>query len=232
MAVITMPTDLVVGGCTVGQARFDMVEQSDSNGNIATRLLAPPRWTFALQSRAVQSFAEAGKWEALVYGLRGRVNHLAVYDPGRTEPAGTLRGSPVLNAAVLAGATSMELVGGTIGTMLAGDWLQIGTGLGTSQTGKVIADAVSNPATSNAFTWDNGGAFTWDNGGAFTWTNNGTVTLTFEPPLRAGYPLGTPVAWDRPLVYCKAQQGNPQASYVPGYLGQGGYALDLIEQFA
>lgn len=232
MTVITMPTDLVVGGCTVGQARFDMVEQSDSNGHVATRLLGPPRWTFALQSRAVQSFAEAGKWEALVYGLRGRVNHLAVYDPGRTEPAGTLRGSPVLAAAVAAGATSITLSGGTNGTLLAGDWLQVATGLGTSQSVKLMADATSSPAAFTAFSWDNAGAFSWDNGGAFSWGDTGTVTVTFEPPLRAGYPMGTPVAWSRPLVYCKAQSGNPQASYVPGYLGQGGYALDLIEQFA
>lgn len=126
---------------SVGQARYDIVEQSDSTGTQATRLLGPARWTLALQSQPVQSFAQAGLWESMVYGLRGRVNHLAAFDPGRVLPAGTLRGSPVLSAIAAAGATTATLVGGTNGTLLAGDLLQIGTGLGTSQTVKVMADA-------------------------------------------------------------------------------------------
>ena len=59
MAVITMPTDLVVAQATVGQVRYDLVEQSESTGDQATRLLGPPRWVLSLQSRAVQSFAAA-----------------------------------------------------------------------------------------------------------------------------------------------------------------------------
>jgi hypothetical protein len=231
MSVVTMPTDLTVGGCNVGQARYDLTEDSDSTGHVAARVLGPPRWMLSLQSLAVMSFAQAGKWEAMLYGLRGRINHLAAFDPGRPTPAGTLRGSPVLAAAVAAGDTSATLSGGTNGTLLTGDWLQLGTGLGTSQAVKVMADATSSPAAFTAFSWDNTGAFSWDNGGAFTWGDTGTVTVTFEPPTRSGFPMGTPVAWDHPLIYCKAANANAQGSYAPGYVGQGSYALDLLEAF-
>jgi hypothetical protein len=180
----------------------------------------------------VQSFAQAGQWEALVFGARGRVNHIAAYDPGRTLPAGTLRGSPVLSAIGAAGATTATLVGGTNGTLLAGDLLQIGTGLGTSQTVKIMADATSNPASFVSFAWDNAGVFSWTNGGAFTWGDTGTIAVTFEPPLRQAYVQSSVVTYDHPLIYCKAQAANAQGSYVPGYLGQGSYSLDLLEAFA
>lgn len=227
-----MPSDLVVGACTVGQMRYDIVEQSDSTGIQAVRLLGPPRWTISMQSRQVQTFAEAGKWEALIYSARGRVNHIAAFDPGRTVPQGTLRGSPVTSAIAAAGATACTLVGGTSGTLLAGDLLQFGTGLGTSQTVKVMADATSSPASPVAFTWDNAGAFSWTNGGAFSWTDEGTIAITFEPPLRTTFVQSTPVNYTRPVIYCKAQADSVQGSYVPGYIGQGGYTLDLLEAFS
>lgn len=226
-----MPADLVVGQASVGQVRFDLVEQSESTGAQSTRLLGPPRWSLSLQSRPVQSFAEAGKWEALLYGARGRVNHIAAYDPGRTLPAGTLRGTPRLSAIVAAGTTSATLVGGSLGTLLAGDLLQFGTGLGTSQTVKVIADATSVPSTGGSFVWDNTGVFVWSNAGTFVWTLDGTIAISFEPPLRAGYVQDTPVSYTRPVIYCKAQAANQGGSYTPGFIGQGGYALDLLEAF-
>jgi hypothetical protein len=184
-----------------------------------------------LRSRTIQSFADAGKWEALVYGLRGRVNHLSAFDPGRVAPAGTARGSLRLAAVAAAGATSVVLVGGTAGTLLAGDLLQFGTGLGTSQLVKVMADVASVPPTDTAFSWDNGGAFSWTNGGAFTWSDPGVITVTFEPPLRQAFVQDTPAAWSYPRAYYRAQ-GAAQASYTPGYTGQGDYALDLVEAFS
>ena len=232
MSVITMPADLSVGQASMAQVRYDIVEQSESTGAQATRLLGPPRWQLSMRSQPVMDFAQAGKWEALVYGARGRVNHIAAYDPGRVAPAGTLRGSPRLLDPVAAGATSASLGGGTAGTLLAGDLLQISTGLGTSQTVKVIADTVSSPAASGAFVWSNAGTFVWSNGGTFVWSNDGSIAVTFEPPLRAAYVADTPVAWSRPVIYCKAQAANQGGSYTPGFIGQGGYALDLLEAFS
>ena len=91
-------------------------------------------------------------------------------------------------------------------TLLAGDWLQLGSGLGTSQLVKVVADAQAG--------------------------TNSRMTVQVEPPLRIQFASTTAVTWDRPLAYYK-QIGAPQWSYRPGMVAkQGGFALDLLEAFA
>jgi len=230
MSIVTMPASLPIAGANWGQARYDMVEASDSTGVQATRLLGPPRWTLSMHSSEVLPLSMAGKWEAIVYGLRGRVNHLAAFNPGRATPAGTLAGAPRTGTVLAAGATSMTLYGGTNGTLLTGDMLQIGTGLGTSQLVKVMADAAANGG-SGAFVWDNTGAFVWSNGGTFVWSNGGAVTVTFEPPLRQAYAQESAVTWDHPIAYFKARSPNSGGAFIPGRAGEGGYSLDLLEAF-
>lgn len=232
MTVINMSTALSVGQASIGQARFDMVEQSEITGSQSVRSFGPPRWSMSLRSRDVISFTDAKLWEAMVFSLRGRVNHLAAFDPGRPTPQGTYAGTMQLDAAVAAGATSMTINGGTVGTLVTGDWLQIGTGLGTSQLVKVMADATSVPSGSSAFAWDNAGVFSWTNGGAFTWNVTGVITVTFEPPARQAFGVGTAVTWDHPVAYYKAQSANTQSTYTPGFVGSGGYALELLEVFS
>lgn len=112
MSVITLPAGLKMpAGCTIGQQRYDLTESSDSTGSQAARLLGPPRWQMSLRSVDALTLAEAGLWEAMILQLRGRVNHLAMYDPVRSAPAGTLRGAPTLNATASAGASSIVLAG-------------------------------------------------------------------------------------------------------------------------
>jgi hypothetical protein len=84
----------------------------------------------------------------------------------------------------------------------AGDWLQIGTGVGTSQLVKVTADAQE--------------------------VNAGTMTVSFEPPLRAAFSAGTAVTWNRPIAYYK-QTSAPQWGYRARM--STGYALDLLESW-
>lgn len=386
MSIVTIPAGLVApAGCTIGQARYDLTESSDSTGSEAARLLGPPRWSMSLRSIDAMTPAEAGLWEALVLQLRGRVNHLAVHDFGRPAPAGTMRGTPTLNASASAGATSIVLAGvrtgrnlltqtrafdgaswtainggtvtantatapdGTVSgdtltdsngtqsagrrqavtipddtasytgsvyllktsggtsptvqvqvqlfngttvtrpiridtdagtilsgtgniadahanwwrvdmtatnnasgntearldvfpavdahggsgvvpsttgsctawgaqlelgatvtayevpTLLTGDWLQIGTGVGTSQLVKAVADATA--------------------------AIGGTMTVVFEPPLRTAFSGGSAVAWDKPVAYYK-QTSAPSWSYRIGRSRkQGGFALDLLESW-
>jgi hypothetical protein len=109
MSVISLPTGLRIATFSPGQARYDMLESSDATGHQATRLFGPPRWRVSMASHPNLSLAEAGQWEALKLQLRGGVNHLALHDPVRTMPLGTLRGSPVLNATAAAGATTLVL---------------------------------------------------------------------------------------------------------------------------
>jgi hypothetical protein len=384
VSIISWPTSLSTAAeFTIGQQRYDVTESSDSTGADAARLLGPPRWTVGLRSVEALNLTQAGAWEAMLLSLRGRVNHLALHDPVRAVPNGTLRGSPTLNASASAGATSIVLTGvrptnnlltqtrafdasgwtaingGTVTantatdpfgnvsadtltdgnagasagrrqtvtvpndsasycyslyvkktsggtshtlqaqlqfqggsatskvgrintdlgtvlagtgitvtdvdanwwrmsfahtndssgnttlrfdifpavntyggttadpadtgsaivacaqleigttasayappTLLAGDWLQIGTGVGTSQLVKVTADAVA--------------------------AIDGTMTVSFEPPLRTAFASSTAVTWDKPVAYYK-QTSSPQWGYRARM--STGYALDLLESW-
>lgn len=236
MAIITMPTTLRPAEFGMSQVRYDMIEASDATGAEAARLFGPPRWAMSMSSGDAMTLTESGKWAAMLLQLRGRVNVLAAFDPVRTAPEGTLRGSPRLAADVAAGATTCTLIGGSNGTLLAGDALQIGTGLGSSQVVKLVADATSSPATLTTIVWQNATPATiaWQNASlqTVTWGDTGTMAITFEPPARYAYPQDTTVTWDRPITYCRMQ--NERASWKFNSRGrrkEGGYAVDLLEAF-
>lgn len=387
MSIITLPADMVApASVSIGQGRYDLIESSDATGSEAARLLGPSRWRMSVRSIDAMTPAQAGRWQALLLKLRGRVNHLEAYDYARPAPAGTLRGTLSLNASASAGATSIVLAGvrsqrnlltqtrafdgsawtavnggtatantatapdgtvsadtltdangasvagrrqtvtipddtasytgsvyllkttgatsttvqvqlvlvggttvtrqlridtdagtimtgtgnivsadanwwrvdmtatnnasgntqarldvfpavdahgsaGSVGattgsctawgaqielgssvsdyapaTLLAGDWLQIGTGLGTSQLVSTVDDAVE--------------------------AIDGTMTVVFEPPLRTAFSPATAVAWDRPVAYYK-QTSAPGWTYRLGRnRRQGGFALDLQESWS
>lgn len=206
MSVITIPAGLDVSECSIGQARYDLLESSDSTGSDAARLLGPPRWKMRLAGKQAYRMADAGVWEALLLQLRGRVNHLAAHDPVRTVPQGTMRGSMTLNGNHAAGVAVLSITATPLQaakTLLRGDWLQLGTGLGTSQLVKVVADAVSN--------------------------GSGFISVTVEPPLRRAFVNGVAIAWDKPVAYYK-QTSEPSWTYRPPSR-VGGFAIDLLESF-
>lgn len=209
MAVITWPAALRAPiEWTLSQARYDMLESSDATGHLAARLLGPPRWRVALRCGDAFSLQDAGIYEAMLLQLRGGVNHLAVHDFVRAAPQGSMRGSMTLNGSHAAGATALSVTAGAgqaARTLLAGDWLQLGTGLGSSQLVKVMAAATAD--------------------------GGGVISVGIEPPLRTGFAGGTAVVWDKPLGYYK-QVGSPQWSYRPGRrYKQSGFALDLLESW-
>jgi hypothetical protein len=111
MAVITVPDAVAasMGGLSYGQTRYDIMEVSEPTGASAVRVLGPPRWGFALQSKRALTLADAGQWESMLLRLRGSVNHLAMWDFLRPAPLGTMRGEPLLNAALAVGATTLGL---------------------------------------------------------------------------------------------------------------------------
>jgi hypothetical protein len=139
MAIITLPTGILFGaGSGVEQITYDITNGSAVTGADQPVSFGPARWGLTLLAPDRQYQSEAAAWEVLVLQLRGRLNVLACHDPGKPAPRGTRRGSLALGAAAAAGATSVNVTG--TGTLLRGDWLQIGTGLGTSQLVKVVAD--------------------------------------------------------------------------------------------
>lgn len=206
MSIITVPSGLLIAECSYGQARYDVMELSDATGHAAARLFGPPRWRVTVRSHPALPLAQASQWDAMLLQLRGGINHLAFSDPVRKYPRGTMRGTLTLNGAHSAGAVSVSVTGGggqASTTLLSGDWLQIGTGLGTSQLVKVVADATAN--------------------------GSGVIALTVEPPLRTAFSSGTAVAWSSPLAYFK-QTSEPTYSYAPARMA-GGFAVDLLESW-
>jgi hypothetical protein len=199
MAIITLPTGIkFAAGSGAGQRTYGMSTSSDATGAGQDRTFGPSRWTLRLVSPEEMLPTEAALWESVVIRLRGRINHLAAHDPGKVAPLGTRRGTLTLTAAAAAGATSISVSG--TGTLVAGDWLQIGTGLGTSQLVKVAVDT-------------------------------STAAVTIEPPLRTAFAINAAVTWDKPLGYYKLASQVGQWTYGAGTL-QGGFALDLVEQWA
>ena len=206
MSIIAMPAGLGISSLSIGQARYDLAEMSDATGHAAARLFGPPRWRLGMASASALPLAQAAVWEALVLQLRGGVNHLSAWDVVRPQPLGTMRGTMTINGAHSAGATAVSVTAGAgqaSKTLLAGDWLQLGSGLGTSQLVKVMAAATAN--------------------------GSGVIALTVEPPLRIAFSGGAAVTWDRPIAYYK-QTGTPQWQYQAGRT-QGGFALDLLESW-
>lgn len=201
--VITLPEGLLVGQLAPKILRSDLADINERTGAVSGRVYGPPRWGFSLASSENLDMAQASIWEALMMDLKGALNVLAFYDIVRTAPRGTMRGTLTLSAPIAIGDESMVLAGAS-GTLLRGDWLQIGTGFTTSQTVKVRADATASA---------------------------GTCTVHFAHPARKAYPAGTAVGWDKPLIYCRNMGPSGSWRYQAGNLLQDGFELDLTETF-
>lgn len=113
MAVITLTDQMAlqIAAWQLGQQRFDITEQSDGNGHSATRLGAPPRWRLRMGSVPALVAADAARWKGAALGLRGRINHLAMWDITSPAPRGTARGSMTLASTAAAGATAVNISG-------------------------------------------------------------------------------------------------------------------------
>lgn len=208
MAIITPSFSIAFARFAFGQKRFDLTEASESTGAANIRVLGPPRWRVSCESPRQCGPAQIAIWQPLLMNLRGRVNHLALWDHGQSVPLGTMRGTLTVSGTPAAGAVTMSVTGGAgqaSTTLKANDWLQIGTGL-TSQLINITADATAN--------------------------GSGVIAITFEPPLRTSFSNGTAVTWDHPVAHYKMVNEAPMFEYDPGYLLKGGIALDLLEQWS
>lgn len=206
MAIIEFPSSLKVEKMTFGRNTYDLPFSNADTGASSTRLLGPPRWTLALSSAQDLSLTESGNWIALMLALGGRVNHLEVWDIARPAPQGTCRGALTLGNSVAIGdvyATISAGVGQAGKTLLPGDWLQLGTGLGTSQLVSVVY-----PAQVDA---------------------SGIITVEFQSPARMGFYAGTPVTWDKPKAYFKSN--SSATSWSSERVNQGGFSFDGTEQW-
>lgn len=208
MSIITIPTGMYFGGFTVGQRRFDIKEASDTTGAVKERMRAPPRWNVKMSPPGTgMSYDQAELWKGMLLQLEGGVNHLAIHDVSQTLPRGTMRGSPATSGTIAAGATSFVIdagAGQSGATLRIGDWLQVGTGLG-SQLVMVVA-----PVTLNG---------------------SGVGTVNIMPAFRTGYAGGTAVVYDKPVAHYKLATDMPEWAYQPGAFLVTGFNLEFMEQW-
>jgi hypothetical protein len=204
MAVIALPNALKISEFALGVINYELEEASAGVGSTRARIIAPPRWTAHVVSNADMDLAEASRWETLMLQLRGS-NVLALYDIVRQAPRGTLRGSPTLTTSLAVGEEAATF-GSAAGTLLQGDWIQIGTGFGTSQLVKLTANATAAA---------------------------GSITISFANPIRKAISSGSALIWDKPVGYYR--RTNRQATlgnYTVNIAAQGGFSMDLTERFA
>jgi hypothetical protein len=205
--VITMPTGLIFAPeSSMGQNRYDTINMSPESGAIEARAASPARWTMGLRQPSSITRAEAGQWRAMVLSLSGRINVLAAYDPNRRYPAGTARGSASLVAPQGAGAVVATLGGLTPGaTLLAGDLVQIGTGLGTSQLVELTQNATA--------------------------TGAGEAAIAFCEPIRPGlsFLAGATVTIEHPRAYFRRTSSATTWSTSSGGVMVTGLSIDLVE---
>jgi hypothetical protein len=200
MSIIQFPADLRSAGQTWAQKRND-VEFRSAFGAQALEASAP---VWAVSITATPDPTQIGRWKALLLQLRGRTNQLALWDKGREQPIGTMRGS-MTAPATFQGATSLTITAaGQAGkTLLAGDYLGVGTGL-LQQVVMVVADAVANAS--------------------------GVINVVFEPALRNSLSAGAVVTWYRPCALFRRQDSTSQWENKPGGIVDG-LSLDLLEDW-
>lgn len=168
----TLSTGLLAGRSSgIGLTSYEFRGASPLTGSSQSMAMGPPRYNLKLVLPDMTP-ARAGQWRALLMRLRGGVNVLESYDPARHFAVGGARGDRTLGAAAGIGAVSVSVTGG--GALVAGDWLQIGTGLGSSQLVMCVAD-VTLPAA-----------------------------VQVEPPLYRAFPAGALVRIDRASTYFRA----------------------------
>lgn len=202
MAVITFPESLAqyVTGMTLAQQRNDMEFRSIFGAQALE--VSPPLLAASLNFGPMLE-AQSSALQALMMQLRGKTNQLALWNLGRPIPRGTMRGTMALAFGVAQGATTMTITAGASQsgrTLLAGDWIGVGSGL-TQQLVMVTANAWAN--------------------------SSGTIAVSFEAPMRLAISAGSAVTWDKPKALFRLQTNKPSWDYAGGMVTGGG--LDLLE---
>lgn len=130
-ATITMVD--VVG---VGESPYTLTQETFEH--------AGKRWAMRVELVPMKR-ASAEQWAAWLASLRGRRGTFLMGDPVGATPRGIATGTPLVKGADQTGGTLLTdgWTPDTTGILLAGDWIQLGTGV-TSRLHKVLQDANSD----------------------------------------------------------------------------------------
>lgn len=200
MSIIQFPVNLYSASQSWGQQRNDIEFRSMFGAQ--AQEASGPLWVASIT--ASDDPTQAGAWQAMLMQLRGRTNQLALWNKGREQPLGTMRGAMTIGTTAQ-GATSLVITaaGQASKTLLAGDYLGVGSGL-TQQVVMVCADATSN--------------------------GSGVITVTTEPALRNAFASSSSVTWYRPCALFRRKDSTAQWDYEPGGIVKG-MSLDLLEDW-
>lgn len=176
MAIIQFPTKLPVESRSFGFRRFDLTATSPVTGTTQSVSYGLPKLSCSLTVGTVDELT-AGIAQALLMKLKGQSNLLSVWNHARPVPLGTYCDDTptlLLSSAVAVGDTTMTISGGkALGTLLAGDWL----GIGSSSTKQMIM--VTDDATANA---------------------SGVITISFQFSARNAFTSATAIEWNYPTA--------------------------------
>jgi hypothetical protein len=197
MSVIQVPVGLSVARQTWIQQRNDVEFRSVFGAQ--AQEASGPLWSTSITS----SLKRLPLWQAMQLQLRGKTNQIAMWNMGRPQPLGTMRGVMTM-AAAAQGATALVVTatGQAAKTLLIGDFLGFGAGL-TQQVVMVVADATAN--------------------------GSGVITLATEPALRNAFAAGAGVTWYRPCALFRRTESKSQWEYEPGVVKA--MTLDLLEDW-
>lgn len=135
--------------------------------------------------------------------FRGQAHILRLWNLAQPVPNGTLRGTPTVFAAVLAGASNIAITGATGSTLQIGDWVGIRMENSELQTVEVVTTA-----------------------------GTGTISIGFNPPLRRNVAAGAEVIWDHPWIDCLLS-APPVIPHGPGSANQlgisDGFTVEAVE---
>lgn len=198
--IIQFPSTLVVNRQTWGQQRQDIEFRSMFGAQAVEG--SGPLWVVEIEPPET-SIAEGGGWQSVMMQLRGRTNQLALWNMGRSQPVGTMRGAMSLSATAQ-GATALTITAsGQAGlTLRAGDYVGVGSGF-TQQVVMILDDSVANAS--------------------------GVISVATEPPLRNSFAAGSTVTWDQPRALFRRSESASSWDYASGQVS--GMAMSLIEDW-
>lgn len=199
MSVIAFPDNLAISKFSWEQIRMDMAFSSVMGSQSVE--VNVPLWGCSI-SGVPTKHAESGAWQALMLSLKGQINQLSMWNAGRPQPLGTMRGTMIANGAHAQGATTLNIIAGTEAgkTLKQGDFVGFGSGL-TQQVVMVIADATADGL--------------------------GQISAQIQPALRNNLADSAAITWDKPRVLFRRRNSGSGWDYAPIVVG--GFTLDLIE---
>lgn len=127
MSLISLPTQFKVSACQLRLSVNTRVSASPFGGSEQAVDLLNDRWLMSVE--LPPQAAADGRWrEAWLASMRGQVNWVALHHFAQPYPAGTARGTILVNGAVAQGASSIAVDGisPSTGTLLAGDLFSAG----------------------------------------------------------------------------------------------------------